>query len=179
MSELALAAFAAATGAHVVEKPRAARFAAFEKGFDEAAYLERLRAAGIRWLGRSEESFPSLLASIHDPAPGLFLRGAAEPELLARKAVAIVGARSCSPYGAQVARALGRELAAGGLLVVSGLARGVDGEAHRGALDAGGPTVAVLARQRCTCPETGAGGRPQARLFTPASPAMRAGCALR
>jgi DNA processing protein len=58
--------------------------------------------------------------------------------------VAIVGARACSTYGAQVARMLGRELAASGLVVVSGLARGVDGEAHRGALDAGGVTVAVL-----------------------------------
>jgi DNA processing protein len=65
-------------------------------------------------------------------------------EVLGRPAVAIVGARACSPYGAQVARMLGRELAAAGLVVVSGLARGVDGEAHRGALDAGGVTVAVL-----------------------------------
>ena len=59
-------------------------------------------------------------------------------------AVAVVGARACSPYGAQVARRLGRELAAAGLVVVSGLARGIDGEAHRGALEAGGLTVAVL-----------------------------------
>jgi len=65
-------------------------------------------------------------------------------ELLDRAAVAVVGARACSPYGAQVARLLGRELAAAGLVVVSGLARGIDGEAHRGALEAGGPTVAVL-----------------------------------
>jgi DNA processing protein len=58
--------------------------------------------------------------------------------------VAIVGARACSPYGSHVARILGRELAAAGLVVVSGLARGVDGEAHRGALEARGHTVAVL-----------------------------------
>src|SRR2546421_111139 len=58
--------------------------------------------------------------------------------------VVLVGARACSPYGSQVARMLGRELAAAGLVVVSGLARGVDGEAHRGALEAGGLTVAVL-----------------------------------
>jgi DNA processing protein len=58
--------------------------------------------------------------------------------------VAIVGARACSSYGAQVARLLGRELAAVGLVVLSGLARGVDGEAHRGALDPGGLTIAVL-----------------------------------
>ncbi len=74
----------------------------------------------------------------------LWLRGEAPSELLARAAVAIVGARACSSYGRSVARTLGRELAAAGLVVVSGMARGIDGEAHRGALDAGGITVAVL-----------------------------------
>jgi DNA processing protein len=88
--------------------------------------------------------FPERLGAIFDPPPALYLRGDGEPALLARRAVAVVGARSCSPYGAQVARRLGRELAAAGLVVVSGLARGVDGEAHRGALEAGGTTVAVL-----------------------------------
>jgi DNA processing protein len=98
----------------------------------------------VRFLARSDALFPPLLRSIHDPPPGLFLRGGADVEVLARPAVAIVGARACSPYGGQVARSLGRELAGAGLVVVSGLARGVDGEAHRGALDAGGVTVAVL-----------------------------------
>ena len=65
-------------------------------------------------------------------------------ELLAGLGVAIVGARGCTGYGGAVARTIGRELAATGLVVVSGLARGVDGEAHRGALEAGGATVAVL-----------------------------------
>jgi DNA processing protein len=88
--------------------------------------------------------FPERLRAIFDPPPALYLRGDGEPALLTRRAVAVVGARSCSPYGAQVARRLGRELAAAGLVVVSGLARGVDGEAHRGALEAGGTTVAVL-----------------------------------
>jgi DNA processing protein len=74
----------------------------------------------------------------------LHLRGAGSPELLGSRAVAVVGARSCSPYGAQVARMLGRDLAAAGLIVVSGLARGVDGDAHRGALEACGVTVGVL-----------------------------------
>jgi DNA processing protein len=96
----------------------------------------------VNVLGQRE--LPPLLAAIHDPPKRLYLRGRADETLLARPAVAIVGARACSPYGAQVARMLGRELAAGGLVVVSGLARGIDGEAHRGALETDGHTVAVL-----------------------------------
>jgi DNA processing protein len=98
----------------------------------------------FRRLPRRDPGFPELLSEIHDSPGALFLRGAGEIELLSRPAVAIVGARACSHYGADVARMLGRELAAAGLVVVSGLARGVDGEAHRGALEAGGVTVAVL-----------------------------------
>lgn len=95
-------------------------------------------------LARSDARFPERLKAIFDPPPALYLRGSGDPALLGRRAVAVVGARSCSPYGAQVARMLGRELTAAGLLVVSGLARGIDGEAHRGALEAGSPTVGVL-----------------------------------
>lgn len=95
-------------------------------------------------IARSDARFPERLKAIFDPPPALYLRGTGDPALLGRRAVAVVGARSCSPYGAQVARMLGRELAAAGLLVVSGLARGIDGEAHRGALEAGLPTVGVL-----------------------------------
>jgi DNA processing protein len=95
-------------------------------------------------LACSDARFPPRLKAIFDPPRSLYLRGSGEPELLGRRAVGVVGARSCSPYGAQVARMLGRELAAAGLVVVSGLARGIDGEAHRGALESGGPTVGVL-----------------------------------
>jgi DNA processing protein len=143
MSELALAVFASETGTHLVRPPRGERWRAFERRFDQRVYLERLAAAGHRFLPRSSPDFPSLLHAIHDPPAGLFLRGGAEPEILSRPAVAIVGARACSGYGASVARSLGRELAAG-LVVVSGLARGIDAEAHRGALEAEGSTVAVL-----------------------------------
>jgi DNA processing protein len=144
VSELALAAYAAETGGHVVSEPRGSRFERFRRSFDEAAFRARLAEAGVRWAGRSEPGFPPALGSIFDPPPGLFLRGEAELALLDRPAVAIVGARACSPYGSHVARTFGRDLAAAGLLVVSGMARGVDGEAHRGALEAGGTTVAVL-----------------------------------
>jgi DNA processing protein len=91
-----------------------------------------------------KHELPRLLRAIHDPPRRLYLRGDADPGLLERRAVAVVGARACSPYGAQVARMLGRELAAAGVVVVSGMARGVDGEAHRGALETDGLTVAVL-----------------------------------
>jgi DNA processing protein len=144
VKELALAAFAAETGTHVVGEPRDRRFAAFRKRFDAEAYERTLTAGGLRWVARTSVDFPPLLRAIHDPPPGLFLRGQAGIELLRKPSAAVVGARACSPYGAQIARELGRELAAAGLVVVSGLARGIDGEAHRGALEAGGLTVAVL-----------------------------------
>ncbi len=144
MSELALAAFAAETGGHLVDEPRSARYARFRERFDERRFRERLAAADVRWLARSDPAFPGSLHSIFDPPPGLFLRGDGPVEVLDRPAVAVVGARACSAYGTHAARMLGRELAAGGLVVVSGMARGIDGEAHRGALDAGGLTVAVL-----------------------------------
>jgi len=142
--ELTLASFAALTDSHLVDEPRSARFARFKATFDAPAALERLGASGYRFLARSDEAFPPLLRAIHDPPPGLFLRGHGNVELLRRPAIALVGARACSSYGRQVARRLGRELAGAGLVVVSGLARGVDGEAHRGALEAGGVTIAVL-----------------------------------
>jgi DNA processing protein len=144
VSDLALAAFAAAQNAHLVRAPRDRAFRRFARTFDEGAYVARLSEQGVRWVARSDADFPPLLGAIHDPPPGLFVRGAAGLGMLRRATVAVVGARSCSPYGSQVARMLGRELAGAGLVVVSGLARGVDGEAHRGALDSGGATVAVL-----------------------------------
>ena len=144
MSDLALAVFAAETGAHVVKEPRDRRYERFRHSFDDSRYGRELVAQGLRFVGRSDAAYPSLLRELHDPPPGLFLRGSASLELLQARAVAIVGARAASSYGAQVARLIGRELAAAGLVVLSGLARGVDGEAHRGALEAGGATVAVL-----------------------------------
>ena len=109
MSELALAAFAAETGEHVVEEPRARRFQRFRRSFDAGRYLASLTERGFRFVGRSDSEYPPLLRELHDPPPGLFLRGAGGADLLRRRTVAIVGARACSSYGAQVARLVGRE----------------------------------------------------------------------
>ena len=98
----------------------------------------------VRRVRRRDPRYPPLLGEIPDPPSSLWLRGDADPAVLAVPAVAIVGARACSGYGLSVARMLATEAAAAGVVVVSGLARGVDGEAHRGALAAGGTTVAVL-----------------------------------
>ena len=141
--ELTLAAYAAETGRHLVTPPRDAEYARFAREFDGRSYLTRLAARGLRWVGRSQPGYPARLEAIHDPPPGLFVRGGAPLSLLERPSVAVVGARACSSYGSGVATRLGRELAAAGVVVVSGLARGVDAAAHRGALEAGA-TVAVL-----------------------------------
>ena len=141
MSELALAVFASETGTHLIRPPIGSRWAAHLRAFDAWAYEQRLAADGFRFLARSAPTFPPLLRVIHDPPPGLFLRGHADLELLSRPAVAIVGARACSGYGASAARTLARDVARAGLVVVSGLARGIDAEAHRGALEAGGHTT--------------------------------------
>ena len=98
----------------------------------------------VRSVVRGTKGYPPLLAAIPDPPSKLWVRGDAALEVLARPAVAIVGARACSGYGRSVARLLATEAAAAGVVVVSGLARGIDGEAHRGAVAVRGTTVAVL-----------------------------------
>jgi DNA processing protein len=144
VNELALAVFASETGTHLIRPPSSARWSAHLRSFDAATYEKRLERDGFRFMARSCAGFPGLLRAVHDPPPGLFVRGHADVDLLSRSAVAIVGARACSGYGAAAARTLARDVARAGLIVVSGLARGVDAEAHRGALEAGTPTVAVL-----------------------------------
>ena len=110
---------------------------------DEAALLlERAHAAGIAVMRCEDETYPPLLRAIGDPPPVLWVRGAIEA--LTRPAVAIVGSRAATPYALEVAARLARELAARQVVVVSGLARGVDGAAHRGCVEAGGRTLAVL-----------------------------------
>jgi len=75
--DLALAAFAAETGTHVVREPKDERFKRFLRGFDAKRFLACLSACGIRFLGLSDPRFPPLLRQLHDPPPGLFLRGSA------------------------------------------------------------------------------------------------------
>jgi DNA processing protein len=143
VSELAIAMFAAETGSHLLAAPHSRRFEAFLRTFDEPACIRRLADRALRWVARTDSDFPGRLRSIHDPPVGIFVRGTAALDLLDAPCVAVVGARACSQYGTEVGLRLGRELARAGVVVVSGLARGIDGAAHRGALETG-RTVAVL-----------------------------------
>src|SRR5262245_44114549 len=103
---------------------------------------ERAARAGAEVLTWDDPAYPARLRTIADPPLALFVRGALG-EL--EHAVAVVGARRAGDYGRRTARTLARELAQAGIVVVSGLATGIDGAAHLGALDAGGRTVAVMA----------------------------------
>jgi DNA processing protein len=105
--------------------------------------MRRAEAAGIRIVGLDEPDYPAALKATYDPPAVLYVRGTVAPKP-AVAAVAVVGARAATPTGRAFARSLARDLAAAGAEIVSGLARGIDAEAHRGALEAKGRTVAVL-----------------------------------
>ena len=109
---------------------------------DVAASWEQIRARGIQVLTWEDAAYPERLGALEQPPPVLYLRGAILPE--DAWAVAVVGTRRVTRYGRQVAEEIGAALARQGITVVSGLARGVDGIAHRAALQAGGRTIAVL-----------------------------------
>jgi DNA processing protein len=102
-----------------------------------------LRRRGYRALPLTSSHYPAPLAALTDPAPLLLVAG--DVAHLSGRLVAIVGARAATVYGLELARALGARLAQAGVTVVSGLARGIDAAAHRGALEASGVTVAVQA----------------------------------
>jgi len=106
------------------------------------AISERLRQLGISTLTLEDDAYPANLREIADPPPVLFVRGALTGQ--DALAVALVGTRRATAYGTAVAERLATDLAAAGVTVVSGLARGVDTAAHRAAVDAGGRTLAVL-----------------------------------
>src|SRR3989338_622577 len=104
--------------------------------------LERLARSPVQVLTWDSPDYPRNLVNIAQPPPVLYVQGALVPG--DEWAVALVGTRRATPYGREVARELGGGLAANGVTVVSGLARGIDAEAHRAALEAGGRTIAVL-----------------------------------
>jgi DNA processing protein len=104
--------------------------------------LEEIERLGARALLAHDPGYPAVLREIPDAPPVLFALG--DLALLERPAVAIVGSRDHSDYGGEVARALAWGAASSGLVVVSGMARGLDAVAHAAALDAGGGTIGVL-----------------------------------
>ncbi|MEU3932013.1 DNA-processing protein DprA [Streptomyces sp. NPDC029044] len=108
--------------------------------------LEAARDAGVRFVPPGSAEWPGQLDDLGDARPlGLWVRGRPSLRMWALRSVAVVGARACTEYGAHMAATLAAGLAEQGWVVVSGGAYGVDGAAHRGALGAGGATVAVLA----------------------------------
>lgn len=133
-----LAALAGARRSELVARRRA---------FAPARALEEVRSAGLQAVCRHRHSYPPALAPLLDAPAMLHVAGGVDrvAHICAGECVAIVGARRASPYGLEVARALGRGLGAAGVTVVSGMALGVDAAAHHGALEGGGKTIAVLA----------------------------------
>lgn len=104
--------------------------------------IEKAEAAGIQWVTPADDEYPSVLTTMHDPPLALYIRG--EWKTSDRHALALVGCRQCTHYGRQVADRLGYQLAQAGFTVLSGLARGIDTAAHKGALKAKGRTIAVI-----------------------------------
>ena len=107
---------------------------------DEVASLERSGVSAVNW---HHPEYPARVKEIADPPPVLYYKGTLLPS--DERAVAVVGTRSPTAYGREVAAALTADLAHKGITIVSGLARGVDGIAHRAALESGGRTIALLA----------------------------------
>jgi len=126
----------------VVGPALAKRISTYSEAVDVAAQVRAMEERGVKLITLDDDQYPTRLAEIYDPPLVLFTRG----ELLEQDnhCVAIVGTRRPTPYGIRMAERFGRELAARGVTVVSGLAAGVDTAAHRGAIEAGGRTIAVL-----------------------------------
>jgi DNA processing protein len=121
----------------------AGRIAAACNEIDAEGEIELCRRHGVSILTDDDPGYPALLRRIPDPPGVLFVRGRFEPR--DEMSLAIVGTRHPTPYGTRQAERLAGSLARSGLTIASGLARGIDAAAHRGALAAGGRTVAVLA----------------------------------
>jgi len=109
---------------------------------DPVREATRLDALGIAFICHSDPGYPQNLLEVYDPPPVIFLRGHLKPT--DNLAISVVGSRKSSPYGQAVAEKLAKDLSAVGVTVVSGMARGIDTAAHKGALAGGGRTLAVL-----------------------------------
>ena len=131
--ELRQAGFDAGALAQVAER-RAA--------IDPDRELGRLAEIGVRAVTWHDDEYPSRLKEFTDRPPLLFVRGELLPE--DERSIAVVGTRRATPYGREMAHRLATDLARAGIAIVSGLARGIDGIAHRAALDAGQRTIAVM-----------------------------------
>ncbi|MEO0079131.1 MAG: DNA-processing protein DprA [candidate division WOR-3 bacterium] len=114
----------------------------FRRDDEQKQRIRKAKEMGVRTISYLDKEFPANLKDVPHMPPVLFVRG--ELSDADQQAVAIVGTRNATHYGAQVAERLARELAQCGVTVVSGLARGIDTWAHRGALAGGGRTIAVL-----------------------------------
>lgn len=111
------------------------------KEVDVSSDIEKLQEMGASLITIEDQAYPPNLREIHDPPPVLYVRGKLEEQ--DKFAVSIVGTRRPSNAGSQIASEIGRDLARGGLTVVSGMAYGIDSAAHQGAIAAGGRTIAV------------------------------------
>jgi DNA processing protein len=118
-------------------------FIAWRERIEPTKIFEELEREGITTISLGEAAYPKLLGEIADPPHTLFVRGSLQP-LEVRPAVAIVGTRRATQYGILAAEKITGELAAAGVVIVSGLALGIDGTTHRAAIAAKTPTIAVL-----------------------------------
>jgi DNA processing protein len=125
-----------------LERELVEQVVAERRTIDPDGEVERVARAGLRTMATFSPDYPALLRQIHDPPPVLYVKGSLPP--VESIGITVVGTRAPTPYGREVALRLTTELAAAGMVIVSGLARGIDGIAHRAALDAGSKTVAVL-----------------------------------
>ncbi len=130
------------SGAPGLGAEKAAVLARRRSQVDPVREAEKLGCSGVAFICHTDPGYPENLLGIHDPPPVIFLRGRLKPA--DNLAVAVVGSRKPSQYGIIVAEKLAKDLAAVGITVVSGMARGIDSAGHKGALAGGGRTVAVL-----------------------------------